>query len=81
MAAYTKFDPRIDSLVMEIRTHWDPAIGELGPEDQRWLSDALHREPEKASKLEYERSHTGFIRHITVTLADIERLYEERVGS
>lgn len=81
MAAYTKFDPRVDSLVMETRTQWDPSVGALTPEDERWLSEAVHREPEKASKIEYERSHTGFIRTITVTVADIERLYEERVGS
>jgi hypothetical protein len=40
----------------------------------------VHREPESAAKIEYERSHTGFTRVITVTVDDIARLYEERVG-
>lgn len=80
MAGYDKYDPRLDSLVMEARTFWDPEIGEISEEDRRWLSEAVHREPHKAARVHYERSHTGFAREITVTLADIERLYEERVG-
>lgn len=78
MASYNKFDPRIDSLVMETRTFWDPAIGELSEEDKKWLAAAVHRSPENAAKVHYERSHTGFTREITVTVSDIERLYEEK---
>lgn len=81
MANLNKFDPRVDALVMETRTLWDPEVGELSEDDRRWLRDALHREPEKAAKLHYERSHTGFTREITVTVADIERLYREGVGA
>jgi hypothetical protein len=80
MASYNKFDPRLDSLVMETRTYWDPEVGELSDEDKEWLSDALHRQPELASKINYNRSHTGFTREITVTVADIERLYQERIS-
>jgi hypothetical protein len=78
MAGMDKYDPRIDSLVMETRTFWDSDVGNLSEEDKKWLVTAVHREPEKASKIQYERSHTGFTREITVTVADIERLYEER---
>ncbi len=78
MAGYKKFDPRLESLVMETQTFWDDEIGELSDEDQAWLSKAVHQDPALASKIQYERSHTGFTREITVTLADIERLYDKR---
>ena len=76
--ALNKYDPRVDDLVMETRTHWAPAIGDLSDEDRRWLARAIHGAPDKAAQVSYERSHTGFTREITVTVADIERLYFER---
>jgi len=78
--AYDAYDPRIDSLVMETRTYWDPELANLPETDKVWLARALHDEPQKAAKIHYERSHTGFTREITVTVADVERLYQERVG-
>lgn len=79
MANLNKYDPRVDSLVMESQTSWDPEVGELSDEDRQWLTRAVHDQPGKAEKISYERSHTGFTRHITVTVADIERIYQERV--
>jgi len=73
-----KFDPRIDNLVMETRTEWDPSVGELSEEDRRWVSAAIHNNPQNAINIAYERSHTGFTRTITVTLEDIQRLYLAR---
>ena len=73
-----KFDPRVDALVMETRTHWDPSVGNLSDEDRRWVSRSLHEQPQLASHISYERSHTGFTRMITVTLEDIQRLYLSR---
>ena len=70
-----KFDPRVDDLVMETRTLWDASVGELAPEDQQWVAAEIHKEPENASNISYDRSHTGFTRIITVTLEDIQRLY------
>jgi hypothetical protein len=81
MASYDKYDPRLESLVMETRTLWDPAVGNLSPEDKAWLTEEVQRHPEKAAKINYERSHTGFTREITVTLADVERIYDERVAA
>jgi len=79
MGSYNKFDPRIDALVMESRTFWDPELnGKLSDEDKALLAKAVHRSPDKAAKVNYERSHTGFTREITVTVADVERLYNER---
>jgi hypothetical protein len=80
MADYTKFDPRVDSLVMETRTLWDSSVGNLSDEDKAWLAKIIHQSPEKAEKVEYTRSHTGFTRTITVTAADIARIYRERVA-
>ncbi len=80
MADYEKYDSRVDSLVMETRTSWDADVGKLSEADRNWLAQAVHNEPEKASKVAYERSHTGFVRVITVTVADIARLYQEKVS-
>lgn len=80
MADYNKFDPRVDSLVMEIRTSWDPAVGKLSDEDKALLSRTVHQSPEKASRVAYHRSHTGFTREITVTVDDIARIYDEQAA-
>lgn len=73
-----KFDPRVDALVMETRTLWDPSVGNLSDEDRGWVAKAIHQQPQLASRISYERSHTGFVRTITVTLEDIQRLYLSR---
>ena len=72
------YDARRETLVNETRTLWDPQLSGLKPADKAWLAEAVHQVPEQAAKLTYERSHTGFIREITVTLADVERIYRER---
>lgn len=80
MADYNKYDPRVDSLVMESLTNWDPSVGKLSDEDKAVLSRLVHRSPEKASKVSYFRSHTGFTREITVTVDDIARIYDEQTA-
>jgi hypothetical protein len=79
--AEESYDPRRETLVVETRTFWDPAVGNLSEQDRTWLAKAVHAAPEKAAKLSYERAHTGFARQITVTVADIERLYREKMSS
>lgn len=74
----SKFDPRVDDLVMETRTLWDDSVGELSAEDRHWVSQEIHQQPALASSVSYERSHTGFTRVITVSLEDIQRLYLSR---
>jgi hypothetical protein len=81
MASYDKYDPRLDSLVMETRTLWDPQVGNVSTEDQAWLAGEVHKHPERAAKINYERSHTGFTREITVTVADVERIYDEHMAA
>jgi hypothetical protein len=79
MADYHKYDPRVDSLVIESRTYWDPSVGKLTEEDQTFLAKMVHRAPAKATKVAYSRSHTGFTREITVTADDIARIYDEQM--
>jgi hypothetical protein len=81
MASYDKYDPRLESLVMETRTLWDPQVGNLSTEDKAWLASEVHKHPERAAKITYERSHTGFAREITVTVSDVERIYDEHMAA
>lgn len=78
--AYDAYDARIETLVMETVTLWDPSLAKLPDDDKLWLSRALHAEPKLASKIRYERTHTGFTREITVTPVDVERLYQQKIG-
>ena len=80
MAGLDKYDGRIEQLVVETRTLWDPTVGKLEDADRKWLSRAIHQAPELASKIQYERAHTGFTREITVTVEDIQRLYQYRLA-
>lgn len=80
MAAEEKYDPRRETLVIETRTNWDPELANLSEADKQWLSQAVQAQPEKAARIAYERGHTGFTREITVTVADVERLYRERAA-
>jgi hypothetical protein len=80
MAGLNKYDARVEQLVIETRTAWDPSIGKLDDADRKWLSKAIHQAPELASKIQYERAHTGFSREITVTVEDIQRLYQSRMA-
>ena len=78
MADYNKFDPRVDSLVIEGRTSWSPEIKDLPAEDKALVAESIHRHPELASDIAYERAHTGFTRIITVHPIDLERLVQEQ---
>ncbi len=80
MAGYKKFDPRLESLVVETKTLWGDDVGDLSDEDRAWVAAAIQQNPQLAGKIEYERTHTGFTRIITVTADDIAQLYESRVS-
>ncbi|HWL09394.1 MAG TPA: hypothetical protein VNQ76_13380 [Planctomicrobium sp.] len=77
MAGYNQFDTRLETLVVETRTIWGEDVGTPSSEERRGIAMELHRAPELASSLLYERTHTGFIREITVTPADLERLHRQ----
>ena len=79
MAAYNKYDLRLESLVVETKTCWDPDLTDLSVEEKRVIAQAIHEHPELAKQINYERTHTGFTREITVTEEDITRLYDQKV--
>lgn len=68
------FDPKRETLVMETKTIWSPECGNVSPEEKDRIAQMLHDDPNHASQLRYTRSHTGFIREITVMPADLERI-------
>jgi hypothetical protein len=70
------FDPYREALVVESKTVWpdDLAGAPQGPEERRRIEERLHADPAHAEELQYLRLHTGFIRQITVTAADLARL-------
>lgn len=81
MADHDKFDPRVDSLVVETRTAWASDIGaDLNVEEKSVISAAVHAQPQLATEVAYDRAHTGFTRTITVHAADIERIYQQSLG-
>ena len=69
------FDPYREALVIETKTVWPDDLSNSPSESEREkLAERLHADPAGATELEYVRLHTGFIRKITVTAADLERL-------
>lgn len=81
MADYNAYDARLESLVVETRTLWAPEVQGLSADEKAAVSRGIHRHPELARQIGYERTHTGFIREITVTEADIERLYQQNIAA
>ncbi|MBT5021045.1 MAG: hypothetical protein HON04_20125 [Planctomicrobium sp.] len=81
MAGYNKYDLRLESLVIEGVTLWDADVAELSVEEKKVIAAEIHAHPELASKISYERSHTGFARVITVTVDDIARLYDHNIAA
>ena len=91
MANYKKFDPRLETLVVEMRTVFDPEVeseiqqfddhldskSDRDVDTQQKLSSLIHSQPQLATQIFYERAHTGFTREITVTREDVERLFSE----
>ncbi|MEX0675567.1 MAG: hypothetical protein WD063_00730 [Pirellulales bacterium] len=69
-----EFDPYREALVIETATIWPDEYDDWEPADRERVEELLHAEPARASELEYIRMHTGFVRQITVTPADIQRL-------
>jgi len=79
MADHTKFDPRVESLVVETVTKWAPEVQGLTAEEKAVIAKAIHGRPQLATDIAYDRTHTGFIREITVHEADIANLYANQV--
>ncbi|MEX2113921.1 MAG: hypothetical protein WD845_12095 [Pirellulales bacterium] len=69
-----EFDPYREALVIEAITVWPEEFDDLSAADRQRIEQALHVDPGSASEMVYVRQHTGFLRQITVTPADVERL-------
>ena len=72
------FDPYREALVMEKVTVWGGLTEQFDPVEQEQIALKLHTAAEDACELEYERTHTGFCRIITVTEDDLQRLQASR---
>jgi len=72
-----EFDPYREALVIETATVWPDDYDDWEPADPQRVEELLHAEPAQASEMEYVRMHTGFLRQITVTPADIQRLSKQ----
>jgi hypothetical protein len=70
------FDPYREALVIETMTVWPEDLPDapLGDLQRRRIEERLHADSAQASNLEYVRLAAGFIRQITVTPSDLERL-------
>ena len=70
------FDPYREALVIETKTVWPDDLPDAprGESERQRIAERLHADPAQAAELEYVRLHAGFIRKITVTAADLERL-------
>ncbi len=70
------FDPYREALVIETKTVWpaDLSAATQDPSQREQIAARLHADPAHATELEYIHLHAGFIRKITVTAADLERL-------
>ena len=73
-AMSNEFDPYREALVIETATTWPDEYDDWEPANRQRVAELLHAEPAQASEMEYIRMHTGFLRQITVTPADIQRL-------
>jgi len=69
-----EFDPYREALVMEATTIWPDEYDDWEPLERRRIEEQLHANPAQAAALEYVRMHTGFLRQITVTPGDLQRL-------
>jgi hypothetical protein len=69
-----EFDPYREALVMEQTTIWPEQYDDWEPGDRARVQAGLHADPKACAELAYLRQHTGFVRQITVTEADLERL-------
>jgi hypothetical protein len=70
------FDPYREALVVEQKTVWPDELSGApqGESEQERIEARLHAQPAQAAELEYVRLHVGFIRKITVTAVDLQRL-------
>ena len=70
-----EFDPYREALVIETLTIWPDEYDNWELEDKARVEFLLHASPKDAAQMEYVRQHSGFLRKITVTPEDLDRLH------
>ena len=69
---YLAFNPRLERLVVEIRTEWADVDVPRG--ERPLLARRLHADAAACERVRYDRMHTGFCRVVCATPGDLERL-------
>jgi hypothetical protein len=72
-AAENQYDERREGLVVEQKTTWPAGLTVMDFERAE-IAKKLHANPKDVKKLEYIRCPTGFVRHITVSQEDLDKL-------
>ena len=67
-------DPYREALVVETATVWPTEYDGWELAERARIERLLHADPLAAAHLDYNRTHSGFCRSITVTSDDIKRL-------
>ena len=69
--------------MIETKTVWPDDLPDVpqGESERGRIEERLHADPAHAAELDYVRLHAGFIRKITVTAADLERLHKRHVSN
>ena len=68
------FDSYREALVMEELTIWPDDFDDIEPSERQRLEKLLHASAEESAEMTYRRMHTGFLRQITVTQTDLQRV-------
>lgn len=71
---YLSFNPRLETMVVEVRTEWPDEAAELSRDERVALARRLHADPSACDEVRYDRAHTGFTRVIVATAADLKRV-------
>ena len=69
-----QYDPYREALIVEVDTQWPEEYDDWEPGERARVERLLHASPDKASQLEYVRTHSRFCRRIVVSPEDIARV-------
>lgn len=70
---YLSFNPRLETMVIEVRTEWPAEAVSLARDERVAIGRQLHDDPSACDEVRYDRAHTGFTRVIVATANDLRR--------
>lgn len=70
---YLSFNPRLETMVIEVRTEWPEEAARLSRGERITVARQLHADPSACDEVRYDRAHTGFTRIIVATANDLHR--------